>query len=69
MRTQTQPPTWADRFLADLAEHGYVSRAARAVGISCTVVTRHRRTDPAFDAAVTEAMGTPPAEAREITYS
>lgn len=69
MRTQTQTPTWMGDFLTDLARHGYVSKAARAVGVSCTIVTRHRRMDSTFDAAVTEAMGTAPAEAREITYS
>ncbi|HEX2312485.1 MAG TPA: hypothetical protein VHJ17_02050 [Thermomonospora sp.] len=68
MRTHTQAPTWADRFLADLARHGYVAKAARTAGISCSVVTRRCRTNPAFAADVAEAMGDPPAEAREISY-
>ncbi|REE97400.1 hypothetical protein [Thermomonospora umbrina] len=69
MQQATALPTWADRFLTELADHGYITRAARTAGISATVVIRQRRTDRAFAVAVARALAEAPVPsgAREIT--
>ncbi|WP_019633284.1 hypothetical protein [Actinomadura atramentaria] len=62
-------PTWVDTFLADLAEHGYVARAARTAGVSCTVVARHGRRDPGFAEALHAAQDhAPQSPAREFVF-
>ncbi|MFC0042676.1 hypothetical protein [Actinomadura rayongensis] len=67
--TERSAPGWVDVFLEDLAEHGYVARAARTAGVSCTVVARRGRRDPLFARALREAQGhAPESTAREVVF-
>jgi hypothetical protein len=43
-------------FLSALAEHGFVTRAARSAGINRDTARKARKNDPAFAAAWAEAM-------------
>jgi hypothetical protein len=62
-------PLWVDTFLADLAEHGYVARAARTAGVSCTVVARYGRRNPRFAEALHEAQEhAPESTTREFVF-
>jgi predicted alpha-1,6-mannanase (GH76 family) len=60
-------PAWVDRFLTDLAEHGYVTRAACAAGVSTTTVLQLCQTEPAFAAKVDGFKATG-VEWREFVY-
>lgn len=48
--------TWHNLFLAHLRLEPIVSRAARAAGVTPTTVQRHRKTLPAFEEQVQEAL-------------
>ena len=47
---------WTDAYLAALAEHGLVGRAAKDAGVDRSQVWRRRQDDPEFDAAVKDAI-------------
>ncbi len=47
---------WQRAFLMALADSGVLSHAAAAAGVDRTTIWRYRQSDPAFDAAVQDAM-------------